>query len=90
MIRTFALAAALAAGFALPVLADEAGPAARNLFTEVQARQHLMHLGYTNVSELTKNENGQWVGTATTKDGQTRVVAVDIKGPTHPGQAQTN
>jgi len=90
MIRTLALAAAVAAGLVLPALADESGPAARNLFTEVQARQHLLHLGYSNVSELTKNQDGQWIGTATTKDGQIRIVAVDIKGPQNPGRAQTN
>jgi hypothetical protein len=82
MIRAFSLAAALAVGMSVPVLAAEtSGPAAQSLFTEVQARQHLLHLGYTNVSELTKDEGGKWVGTATTKDGQTRAVAVDIKKP---------
>lgn len=82
MIRAIALAAALAAGMSFPALATESGsgPASQSLFTEVQARQHLLHLGYTNVSELTRDEDGKWVGSATTKDGQTRAVAVDIKG----------
>ncbi len=90
MIRTIAIAAALATSLAaLPALAEtpaatstatEAGPAAKgNLFTEKQARTHLLHLGYTNVSGLTKDENGVWHGSAT-KDGNTRTVAVDVKG----------
>jgi hypothetical protein len=90
MIRTLSLAAALAVGVSLPALAAEiAGPASHNLFTEVQARQHLIHLGYTNVSELTKDQGGKWVGTAT-KDGQVRGVAVDIKGPADPAKAVSN
>lgn len=90
MLRTIAIAAALATSLtALPALAEapaanptatEAGPAAKgNLFTENQARAHLLHLGYTNVSGLTKDENGVWHGSAI-KDGNTRTVAVDVKG----------
>jgi hypothetical protein len=91
MIRTLALAAVVATGFAAPALAEsangaspaqtaEAKPALRgNLFTQDQARAHLNHLGYTNVSELSKDENGVWRGSAT-KDGETRNVAVDVKG----------
>lgn len=91
MIRAFSLAAALAVGMSFPVLAVEtgSGPATQSLFSAVQARQHLLHLGYTNVSELTKDEDGKWVGTAT-KDGQTRAVAVDIKRPVAPSAAATN
>ncbi len=81
MLRILSLAAALAVGTSLPVLAAESGPAFAPLFTEVQARQHLMHVGYTNVSPLTPTEDGKWVGTAT-KDGTTRVVAVNIRRPT--------
>jgi hypothetical protein len=89
MIRVLFLAAALAAGMSVTVLAAEAnGPASQNIFTEVQARQHLLHLGYTNVSELTKDEAGKWVGSAT-KDGQTRAVAVDVRGPA-PKPTATN
>jgi hypothetical protein len=80
MIRALSLAAVLAVGMSFPALAAETGPAFASLFTEVQARQHLLHLGYTNVSELTKDEDGKWVGTAT-KDGKTRVVAIDVKRP---------
>lgn len=81
MIRAMSLAAALAVASAIPSFAAEAtGPVTQNLFTEVQARQHLLHLGYTNVSELNKDQNGKWIGTATTKDGEPRAVAVDVKG----------
>ena len=83
MIRALALAAALAVGATLPALADDtqaAAPAFQSIFTETQARQHLMHLGYTDVSPLSQDESGKWVGTAT-KDGKKVVVAVDIKRP---------
>jgi protein-L-isoaspartate O-methyltransferase len=43
------------------------------------ARQHLMQLGYTNVSALVKDANGKWVGSAT-KDGRRIAVAVGVKG----------
>ena len=89
MFRALSLAAALAAGLALPALAEDtavkagtetiAGPASQNLFTSDQARQHLMHLGYTEISSMTKDESGKWVGRA--KDGKSFIVAVDIKGP---------
>jgi hypothetical protein len=82
MIRTFSLAAVLAAGLAMPAFAADTaatGPAMQNLFTQDQARQHLMHLGYTNISGLEKDADGKWIGTAT-KDGKTVAVAVDVKG----------
>ena len=89
MIRVLSIAAALAAALALPAFAEtatktpagatEAGPAARALFTEEQARTHLLRLGYADVSVLTKDENGVWHGTAT-KDGKQLNVAVDVKG----------
>lgn len=90
MTRVLSLAAALAVGMSTSVLAAETtGPVMQNLFTEVQARQHLLHLGYTNVSGLTKDADGKWIGTAT-KDGQTRAVAVDIKGPAAPKASAAN
>ena len=87
MIRAISLAAAMAVGMSVPVLAADTGSgrAVQNLFTETQARQHLLHLGYTEVSEMTKDEDGKWIGTATTKDGQRRAVAVDIKRPAPEG-----
>jgi putative membrane protein len=86
MIRTIAIAAALATSLvALPALAETAATTQTtaalkgNLFTEQQAREHLSHLGYSGISHLTKDENGVWHGSAT-KDGNTRTVAVDVKG----------
>jgi hypothetical protein len=38
-----------------------------------------MQKGYTNVSELVKDAQGKWVGSAT-KDGKTVLVAVDVRG----------
>lgn len=85
MFRNLSLAAALAVGMSTAAFAAEGDQASeramQSLFSETQARQHLLHLGYTNVSELSKDANGKWVGTATTKDGQTRAVAVDVNAP---------
>ena len=99
MTRTLILAAALAAGFAFPALAADTavnpnagttqGLVQENLFTSDQARQHLMHLGYTDVSSMTKDEDGKWIGRAT-KDGKSFIVAVDIKGPVEAKPAPTN
>jgi putative membrane protein len=94
MIRTLILTAAVAAPLALPAMAEAPqNPAVANasqqlklkgnLFNEKQAREHLSHLGYTGISDLNKDENGTWRGTAT-KDGEQRQVAVDVKG--NPGQ----
>lgn len=90
MIRTLIITAALAAPLALPAIAESPQtPAATNaseqhklkgnLFNERQARAHLSHLGYTGISDLSKDENGTWRGTAT-KDGKQLQVAVDVKG----------
>jgi hypothetical protein len=56
--------------------ATETAPAG-NPFTMEDARKHLMQQGYTNVSELMKDAQGKWVGSAT-KDGKTVPVAVDV------------
>jgi hypothetical protein len=92
MKRVLSLAAALAVGASFSAFAAETGSgvALQSLFTETQARQHLMHLGYTNVSELSKDENGKWIGTATNKDGKTRAVAVDVKRPVPASGSATN
>jgi hypothetical protein len=50
-------------------------------FTMQDARKHLMHLGYTSVSDLSLDASGKWIGTAV-KDGKTVPVAVFVK-PTH-------
>jgi len=89
MTRILSLAAVLVAGLALPAIADDTatktGPQAAaksapigNPLTMEAARQHLMQLGYTNVSALVKDANGKWVGSAM-KDGRTVAVAVDLK-----------
>ncbi len=74
MLRTALLTAVLAAGLAVPALAADTKAA----FTQDEARQHLMHLGYTNVSHLQKDAHGNWTGTAT-KDSKTVPVAVKVK-----------
>jgi putative membrane protein len=90
MIRTILLTAAVAAPLALPAMAEAPqNPAATNaaehhklkgnLFNEQQAREHLSRLGYTGISDLSKDENGTWRGTAT-KNGKLQQVAVDVKG----------
>lgn len=76
MIRSYLLAATLAAGLAFPALAADTVA-----FTQENAREHLMHLGYTNVSQLQKDAHGNWVGTAV-KDGKTLPVAVSVKAGT--------
>jgi len=92
MTRILTLAAVLVAALALPAIAADtatkatpeaaaatASPAAGNPFTMETARKHLVQLGYTNVSELVKDANGKWVGSAD-KDGKTVIVAVELKG----------
>ena len=90
MLRTLIIAAALAAPLALPATAEAPqNPAATNasqehklkgnLFNEQQAREHLSRLGYTGISDLSKDENGTWRGTAH-KDGKLQQVAVGVKG----------
>lgn len=51
----------------------------RNSFTESQARGRIDKDGYTNVSQLMKNQNGVWQGTAM-KGGAKVNVALDYKG----------
>lgn len=60
---------------------ENAGPpaAGANSFTEGQARHHIENSGYTNVTALTKDENGVWHGTAM-KGGKTMNVSLDFKG----------
>ncbi len=50
-----------------------------NSFTEGQARKHILNSGYTDVSGLTKGEDGVWRGAAT-RDGAQVSVAMDFKG----------
>jgi hypothetical protein len=50
-----------------------------NSFTEAQARSRLQRNGYAQVSQLTKDHDGIWRGSAT-KDGSQVRVAVDYRG----------
>ncbi|MFC5418181.1 MAG: hypothetical protein DI537_05910 [Stutzerimonas stutzeri] len=50
-----------------------------NSFTEGQAKSRLEANGYTNVSELKKDDNGVWKGTATHSGAQV-TVSVDYRG----------
>ncbi len=92
MTHILSLAAVVVAALALPAFAGDMAPQATpeaaaatasaragNPFTMQTARKHLVQLGYTNVSELVKDADGKWVGSAE-KDGKTVIVAVDAKG----------
>lgn len=50
-----------------------------NSFTESQARSRLESSGFTGVTNLKKDANGIWQGTAT-KDGKQQTVSLDYKG----------
>jgi hypothetical protein len=53
--------------------------AGRNSFTEGQAKSKIEDAGYTNVTELTKDDNGIWRGKAS-KSGSATAVSVDFQG----------
>jgi periplasmic protein CpxP/Spy len=53
--------------------------AGSNSFTEGQARSRLEEAGYTNVTELKKNDQGIWQGKAQ-NDGRSITVGLDYKG----------
>ena len=50
-----------------------------NSFTEAQARNRLLHNGYEQVSELTKDQDGIWRGSAIRNGAPVRV-SVDFRG----------
>ena len=50
-----------------------------NSFTEAQAKSRIQDAGFSNVSALTKDDQGIWRGTAE-KDGKQVAVALDFKG----------
>lgn len=50
-----------------------------NSFTEGQARSRMEEAGYTNVTDLQKNDQGIWQGKAQ-KDGRSVTVGLDYKG----------
>jgi hypothetical protein len=53
--------------------------AGRNSFTEGQARSKIEEAGYTNVTELKKDDAGVWRGQAS-KGGAAAAVSVDFQG----------
>jgi opacity protein-like surface antigen len=53
--------------------------AGANSFTEAQAKSRIEGAGYSNVSGLTKDQDGIWRGKAS-KEGTTFGVAVDYQG----------
>ena len=53
--------------------------AGRNSFTEGQAKSKIEEAGYSNVSDLKKDDNGVWRGKAT-KGGSASSVSVDFQG----------
>lgn len=66
-----------------PASAPSSPPAASQAsaagMTEPQARMHAMNGGYSNVSTLTKNEDGTWRGNGS-KGGRTVDFVVDPQG----------
>ena len=103
MIRAISLAALAAAALAVPVFAETADttksdaidPAKSAAFSAAlandaaayQARVQLAHQGYVNISELDRNDDGNWTGTAV-KDGKT--VLVTVQSHRAPAEAATN
>jgi hypothetical protein len=57
--------------------------AGRNSFTEGQAKSKIEEAGYTNVTALTKDDNGVWRGKAQ-KGGASANVSVDFQGNVNP------
>ena len=53
--------------------------AGRNSFTEGQAKSKIEEAGYTNVTELKKDDSGVWRGKAS-KGGSATAVSVDFQG----------
>jgi hypothetical protein len=53
--------------------------AGRNSFTEGQAKSKIEEAGFTNVTELKKDDNGVWRGQAS-KGGSATAVSVDFQG----------
>ena len=51
----------------------------RNSFTEGQAKSKIEEAGFTNVTELKKDDNGIWRGKAS-KSGASTSVSVDFQG----------
>jgi hypothetical protein len=57
--------------------------AGRNSFTEGQAKSKIEEAGYTQVTDLRKDDNGVWRGKAK-KGGAATSVSVDFQGNVNP------
>jgi hypothetical protein len=64
---------------------SDAPVAGRNSFTEGQAKSKIENAGYTNVTELKKDDNGIWRGKAT-KSGSSTAVSIDFQGNVNTGK----
>ena len=62
--------------------------AGHNSFTEGEARSRIEHKGFTNVSKLTKDDNGVWRGEAT-MNGRNVAVSLDYQGNVIAGSGST-
>lgn len=76
LLRAIVLGAVVAVGSSGLAQAAEAGA---NSFTEAQAKSRIEAAGFASVSELKKDEQGVWRGTAN-KDGGSHPVSLDFKG----------
>ena len=65
---------------------DGAAKRAHNSFTQKQAIKHIEKSGYTDVSALTKGDDGIWRGSAM-KSGAKVNVALDFKGNVTEGMS---
>ena len=59
--------------------------AGRNSFTEGQAKSRIENAGYTNVTDLKKDENGVWRGKGS-KAGANVDVSLDFQGNVNPAK----
>ena len=60
----------------------------RNSFTQGEAKSRIEKMGFTNVSNLIKDDNGVWRGKAM-KGGQTVDVSLDFQGNVITGSGTT-
>jgi hypothetical protein len=64
---------------------SDAPVAGRNSFTESQAKSRIEGAGYTQVTDLKKDENGVWRGKGS-KGGATVDVSLDFQGNVNPAK----
>lgn len=94
MIKALTLTFALVAGSAFPALAADKASSHDAVTAQLtananakQVRQLLLAKNYTNVSNLDRDSDGRWTGTAV-KDGKTTFISVYL--PAKPATAHTN